>query len=243
MAHYDIFREELATKYSAYGYALWEPSPGELYDRVEVGDVGYIRAGKFHRLFNVFLPKDHPSHANFGTPEYHKPLQLKMSRHIDTGTLGPNDLYSAEVSVVSGGFSQFASAPEGAAQVSFACSRKQGAVLSLPVPARREDTVAQGDFGRWMVKHIDRWFAFTRLLGLGLGRMEDIILVTGCHRARSWTNATFSESQGGVEVSFGVQVTNAAAGVDIEWQMSREYTHGAMLNRGPSGMVRRAHSA
>ena len=110
MAHYDIFREELATKYSAYGYALWEPSPGELYGRAEAGDVGYIRAGKFHRLFNVLLPKDHPSHANFGTPEHHEPLPLKMSRHIDTGTLSPNDFYSAEVSVVSGGLSVFASA-------------------------------------------------------------------------------------------------------------------------------------
>ena len=75
--------------------------------------------------------------------------------------------------------------------------------------------------------------------------MEDIILVTGCHRARSWTNVAFPESQSRVEVSFGVQVTGATAtaGVDIEWQMSREFIHGALLNRGPSGMVRPAYSA
>jgi len=31
-----------------------------------------------------------------------------------------------------------------------------------------------------MLKHIDRWFAFARRLGLGIEQMEEIILVTGC---------------------------------------------------------------
>jgi hypothetical protein len=107
MAHYDIFRDELAQKFHAYGHALWEPSPGELYGPVAIGDVGYIRRGKFHSIFNVFLPEDHPKHANFGTPEYHEPLQLKMEHRIDTGILSPNDFCSAEVRVVSGGLNIF----------------------------------------------------------------------------------------------------------------------------------------
>jgi hypothetical protein len=71
----DTFREQLAISYSSYGCALWDPDPAALYDPVEVGDVGYIREGKFHRLFNVLLPKDHPSHNN-DVPEYHEELQL-----------------------------------------------------------------------------------------------------------------------------------------------------------------------
>jgi hypothetical protein len=63
MAHYDIFRHHLAMKFPAYGHALWEPDPGNLYPAVEVGDVGYIREGKFHRLFNVLLPAEDESHA------------------------------------------------------------------------------------------------------------------------------------------------------------------------------------
>jgi len=109
MAHYDTFREELALNFHAYGHALWEPSPGQLYDPVAIGDVGFIRAGKFHRIFNVLLPHDHPTHENFGTPDDHEPLQLRMERHIDTGELSPNDLYSGEVSVVSGGLNIFSS--------------------------------------------------------------------------------------------------------------------------------------
>lgn len=52
----DIFREELAKRYPKYGYPLWEPDPGRLYDRVEVGDVGFFREGYFCRLFNALRP-------------------------------------------------------------------------------------------------------------------------------------------------------------------------------------------
>jgi hypothetical protein len=90
--NYDIFREELATKYPTYGHALWEPSPGH-YTAVEIGDVGFIREGRFHRLFNILLPEDHPSHQN-GVPQRHEPLVLSIRSIIDTSTLWPNDLRS-----------------------------------------------------------------------------------------------------------------------------------------------------
>ena len=96
MAHYDIFREQLAMKYPAYGYALWEPNPSRLYHLVEVGDVGFIRGGRFHRLFNALLSADHPSH-NSGVPEYHEPLIPKLSDHIIHGMLSPSNYYSAGI--------------------------------------------------------------------------------------------------------------------------------------------------
>lgn len=103
MSHlpYDTFRETLATKYPNCGHALWEPSSGGLYDTVEVGDVGFIREGCFHRLFNVFLPGDHPSHQNFGVPEYHQQLHLNASKHIHKGIDGTNDFCSRHVTLTS----------------------------------------------------------------------------------------------------------------------------------------------
>jgi hypothetical protein len=98
---YDIFREELVIKYPIYGHALWEPSPlaGERYTAVQVGDVGFIRGGRFHRLFNVLLPADHESHGG-GVPQNHEPLTLRMSPAptTDSGTLPPNHLRSKGVS-------------------------------------------------------------------------------------------------------------------------------------------------
>ena len=113
------------------------------------------------------------------------------------------------------------------------CS-KAGAILSLPVLAQRQDTLLQGDFGKWIVNHIDLWFAFTRGLGLGITRMEDIVLVTGCHLATSWANIAFSEGCGEEQVSFGVRVSGVS---DVEWWFPPEEIQGAASNLGPSGRV------
>jgi len=86
------------------------------------------------------------------------------------------------------------------------------------------------------VTHIDRWFAFARRLEQGIEQMEELILVTGCDRARSWTNVAFLKNQGDAQVSFGVEVTHGLEG-RIGWQFSPERILGAVVNQGPSGKV------
>ena len=108
LMNYDIFREELAVKYPAYGHGLWEPSPRGQYTAVEIGDVGFIRDGYFHRLFNVLLPEDHPSHQD-GVPQRHEPLVLRTRLPTSIGTLQPNDLRSNGVSDRSDGSGRWAS--------------------------------------------------------------------------------------------------------------------------------------
>jgi hypothetical protein len=111
-------------------------------------------------------------------------------------------------------------------------------VSFLPVPAQRQDTIARGDFGQWIIKHIEIWLAFTRRLGLGIEKMEDIILVTGFHRTRSWANVAFLESQTDAQVSFGVEVADAdGPGISIKWRTSPGRVRGAVLSWGPDGKV------
>ncbi len=62
--------------------------------------------------------------------------------------------------------------------------------------------------------------------------MEDIVLVTGAHRTRSWINAAFVESQTNARVSFEAQV---AADASIHWQVSPGHIVGAVLNHGSVG--------
>ena len=106
-------------------------------------------------------------------------------------------------------------------------------MLCLPVDARRQDTRARGAFGKWIIQHIDSWFAYAQDLGLGIDRMEEIILVTGCHRTRTWANTTFLEGQTRAQASFGVKVN----GVNINWQFSLGSAHGAVCSWGPEGNV------
>jgi hypothetical protein len=73
-------------------------------------------------------------------------------------------------------------------------------------------------------------------LGLGLNRMEDIILVTGRHLAKSWVNVVFTESRAGAQLSFVVQASGNS-GVHLE---ERSAT-GGDLKLGPSGEVGHCH--
>ena len=66
-----------------YGYALYEPNPMDDYDRVRVGDVGYLLEGKFMRLFNIFESFDSSINSTDGVPEMFEPLP-KNFRKIDT---------------------------------------------------------------------------------------------------------------------------------------------------------------
>lgn len=88
-----------------------------------------------------------------------------------------------------------------------------------------------------MVKHADRWFAFARKLDLGIEKIEEIILVTGCDRTVSWTNITFFGDQDDAQASFGVKKFHGGdPSNNIE--LSREPVEGAVLNHGPEGTVR-----
>jgi len=125
--------------------------------------------------------------------------------------------------------------PDDDAQFSFTCSRRRGAVLSLPVPAQAEDTAVRGAFAKFIVKHIDEWFAFARECDLGISRREDIILVTGRHLAKSWATIAFQDGQREEQISFGVRV---AGDCHVQWQFTPEGARGVAFNLGPNGRVR-----
>jgi hypothetical protein len=91
MAHYDIYREQLANLY--HGHALWEPGTGGQYDRVSIGDVGYIRRGQFLRLFNILLSADHPSHKLIGVPVGFETLENQSPNIV--GTLPKGNYHSS----------------------------------------------------------------------------------------------------------------------------------------------------
>jgi hypothetical protein len=62
--------------------------------------------------------------------------------------------------------------------------------------------------------------------------MEDIILVTGRHIARSWISVAFSESLGGSQASFKVQASG-----DSNVRLEEREVRGGELKLGPSGEV------
>jgi hypothetical protein len=71
---FTVYRDQLSAR--SHGLALWNPDPLNLYDKVSIGDVGYLYQGVFIRMFNVMLPWDHPSNRYrfVRSPEAYDPL-------------------------------------------------------------------------------------------------------------------------------------------------------------------------
>jgi hypothetical protein len=117
---------------------------------------------------------------------------------------------------------------------------KLGAVMSLPATSQREDTRLQVDFSKWIITHIDSWFAFTSDLGMGV-EMEELILVTGCHRTKTWFNVEFigDEVQPNEWVSWIARQTEAAgdSGASVNWQDLILSAPGLALSHGPGSEV------
>ncbi len=67
--------------------------------------------------------------------------------------------------------------------------------------------------------------------------MEDIILVTGTHRTRSWTNVAFTGQEDHAQASFGVKMEYHGDIVTLNWQYSHERDQGTVFNCGPNGGV------
>ena len=68
-----VYRDQLSAL--SHGIALWNPAPQKkLYNKVSIGDVGYLHDGMFIRMFNVILPWDDPLNGVLGKPEPYDPL-------------------------------------------------------------------------------------------------------------------------------------------------------------------------
>jgi hypothetical protein len=102
---HEMYRREIERRHPDFGYPLWQPDPGE--DKpVAVGDVGFIHLGRFHRLFNILLGKDDPSHRKFGVPEDHERFLPSTPDHIVRIVCYPNTLHSCGGATLSADFAQ-----------------------------------------------------------------------------------------------------------------------------------------
>jgi hypothetical protein len=101
----DVYREQLTALF--HGHALWFPDPANLYERVSIGDVGYVKDGYFVRMFNVLLGWDNPSNYSHyseeasteSMPENYVCLDMGRFNNVRQTTLSKGDYYSRSLAV------------------------------------------------------------------------------------------------------------------------------------------------
>ena len=94
--YWDVYRSCLFPL--GYGYPLWHPFGEE--GAVWLGDVGWVREGKFYPLFNSMRKEDDVVHFLRGVPRDFRPITVDYQLRIVTDLLG----HSATQSTPEGDF-------------------------------------------------------------------------------------------------------------------------------------------
>ena len=222
LAPADVYHQELTSL--MLGHALWEPDPGGRYDHVLIGDVGYVDQGYFVCMFNVLPREDNPSTPNLRDPAP-KTMEGDLFQNTRIATFGHGNYCSRYVQVSEneqGGkaasipISELPSHSLGGNTTTYTCKRNVGAFLNIPHDGHREDVIRTKMFEDFIRDNIDSWFTYARLQGLGVQRMEDIILVTGCSLVTSWAAGAFPDKTTDARISLVTQALDNG-GVNFHW--------------------------
>ncbi|KAJ7779170.1 hypothetical protein B0H16DRAFT_1711520 [Mycena metata] len=227
-AAHQVYSSQLSQLHQ--GYALWGPEPCH-YKEVTPGDVGYLKDGSFHRLFNATLSADHEDQT-LGVPPCFQPLELPPAwLYRNDKFFNPGNLRSSSVTECRYGIDVNGTILPGGAGVYFSCSTKQGALLHLSRPAIREDALAMEAFETCTLQHFQHWYDFANKT-LRRGVKTGMMIVTGCDKTFEWASAVFDERSKDAGISLQI---DAVPGLSAELTFSGKWdTSSAVQHRsGP----------
>jgi len=104
--------------------------------------------------------------------------------------------------------------------VTYRC-RSLGALLFLPHGAYRRDIIRKKAFEDYIRDHVVSWFAWTQDNKLGVERIEELILVSGCTLATSWAVVAFVDNTMEGEVSLASRTLGDTGGASFIWSNMR----------------------
>ena len=98
--------------------------------------------------------------------------------------------------------------------------RNSGAVLSLPNGGCHEDVIRAQVFEDYIEHYVGSWFTWAQKNRLGVERVEDLILVSGCTLVTSWAAAAFVDDTIDAEISLASRTLNNG-GASFVWSNIR----------------------
>lgn len=210
---YEIYSDQLASL--GYGSALWEPAPiSGSYDKIEIGDVGYVRYGMFHLLFSAGKPLGPDQVPGVDVPHGFKPLEIGPV--VNGQPRKPGALASASVRTAGMSFGASSGANIGAVsaggKLSFESTTNEGAILITRYPTIRRYAQLLGSFKLYMKRHYRSWLQFANDKSHDL-RVEDLRLVTGTDLTHDFSLLAFSHQHSNLNVAFEANALGASAAV------------------------------
>lgn len=214
----ELYNDEMAPLNN--GHALWQPAPHSYFERVQPGDVGYIRDGGFNLLFSAGSPPP--------------PLKkLKIGRVLQLQPQIPGCLTGNQKATVvtkpQRSPAQGTSDPmlEPGSNIQFQSKEKRGAALVTKYQTYKENVQAVGAFNKYVKENYASWVEFARDEGHG-----DVnpVLVTGLDRTKYFAMMCYSNHEGGLDCEFNTSTSETASG--SAWG-SWNTTKPVHVNHGP----------
>jgi len=172
---------------------MWDPIPDET-GEICIGDVGYIREGRFFRLVNAISKADDEINSQFNVPNGFKPLDLPSNAYENydprSVTLGPI-LKSDSISIAK--VSGEAKWKGIGGTLHFSCAEDSGAMLANPRQVVHKQKLRPNKLiTSWTKKwHRILWKWATEKRGLVIGE-NDLIFVYGWVKTANWAVARSS---------------------------------------------------
>ncbi|KII92236.1 hypothetical protein PLICRDRAFT_465825 [Plicaturopsis crispa FD-325 SS-3] len=212
---------------TGHGTALWEPSPiRACYDRVLIGDVGYIRRGQFNLLFHATDPLG-TRVLGQDVPDGYEPLDYGLA--LPSQPRLPRPLCTR--SVVNRGASfgvgtSVASVVDAGASFHFELASDQGAILLTKYRTYRCDAQLDGNCRRYTRKHHASWVRFA----IDKGHGDDVspILVTGTDLTLDFAMLAYASLDR--QLSVGFQAAAIGAPVTAHGSIWGEWVHSGSVH-------------
>ncbi|KAL5531819.1 hypothetical protein ACEPAF_5382 [Sanghuangporus sanghuang] len=209
------------------GYGLFAPDPGDDYDKVRVGDVGYIsHAGGFIRLFNAFHDADSPENQQSDLPEKFTPIAQQFRRLVVDRTLTKGHLVSESVDVVrfQAEAGMTGTVPgiqvEASMTLRLQCASRTGAVLLLNHAPTREWARSSDAMVDYILANYISWLKLVKSQRLPV-ELHDLVFVRECTLTGDWATTVWDESSFHSEINFNIGIDGGPSlGVSYwgEWE-------------------------
>ncbi|KAJ7211418.1 hypothetical protein GGX14DRAFT_93384, partial [Mycena pura] len=216
----EVYRNQLLRQ--KRGFPLYVPGPqrnlpAEYQLRgLSIGDVGRVTPeGGFDFFFNIYLPADHPIHANY-VPEDFYPLLYYDSRDVILQDYEPGNYVSSNSVNLCDSEGSVNKFPGG--EFIFNCEGPNGAVLALPHGSHLEKLEDIEHARTYAARNAESWYRYvngTRGRGLTNG---SLYLITGCEKSQSGGMASFQNvaTRRNFQISF-VPTEGPEAGYDYRF--------------------------
>ena len=174
------------------------------YRRIEIGDVGFIRQGRFHLLFSAGLPLGERQ-LGVDVPATFKPLSVGIILRGQPRIPGCIRTATVREAGVPGSAPVYT--PSGPS--SFELTGDSGAALVTKYPTYREDTLRESSFIKYTKRHYESWVAFAR--DKQYGRKVRPVLVSGFDMTRDFAMAAYSHKDASSESDVTVPMFGSAS--------------------------------